>query len=288
VKSQYTYVVIRYVHDRAAGESLNVGVLLYSAAARYVAVQVEPRFERLSRAFAGFDGDSYRSTLHRLSEAVRAMRTTLNSGTLVFDEPLRDATEVLKDIWPDAGLGFHAGAMMSGVTSDPLPRVLSELFARMVSSQIPGRADAERRSDEEVWAGVYQTAMRRERISHHLTPRTFEAPEFEIRFDHTFQNKLWHVVQPVTMDFVRADSLQEKATRWLGNATALKGHPRLGKLYVLLGEPRLEVHRSAYDKAKNLLHKMPVKHEIVEEREADSFARELADYMRQHGIISDE
>jgi hypothetical protein len=90
------------------------------------------------------------------------------------------------------------------------------------------------------------------------------------------------------MDFVKAESLQEKATKWLGNATALKGHPQLAKLYLLLGEPRLESHRQAYDKAKNLLHKMEINHEIVEEREAEAFAHELAVFMKEHGIGADE
>jgi hypothetical protein len=121
-----------------------------------------------------------------------------------------------------------------------------------------------------------------------LVPKSFAGPEFEIKFDHAFQNRRWHAVQPITMDFVKAESLQEKATKWLGNATALKGHPQLAKLYLLLGEPRLESHRQAYDKAKNLLHKMEINHEIVEEREAEAFAHELAVFMKEHGIGADE
>jgi hypothetical protein len=49
----------------------------------------------------------------------------------------------------------------------------------------------------------------------------------------------------------------------------------------------LEAHRAAYVKAKNLLHKIPVPHELVEENDAEEFARKLAAYMREHGVIGD-
>ena len=57
------------------------------------------------------------------------------------------------------------------------------------------------------------------------------------------------------------------------------------RLYLLLGPTHLEANRAAYVKAKNLLHKIPVPHELIEEDAAEDFARELADYMRRYGII---
>jgi hypothetical protein len=88
------------------------------------------------------------------------------------------------------------------------------------------------------------------------------------------------------LDYVRGESIQTKAARWLGNAVALEGHPELGKLYLLLGPPQLEENRASYVRAKNLLHKMPVEHELVEEKDADEFARGLADYLRAHGVVA--
>src|SRR5438132_1459647 len=63
----------------------------------------------------------------------------------------------------------------------------------------------------------------------------------------------------------------------------LRGGPM--RLYLLLGPTHLEANRAAYVKAKNLLHKIPVPHELIEEDAAEDFARELADYMRRYGII---
>lgn len=282
----YTYSVIRYVHDRAAAESLNVGVIVFAPEASYIGIEVEGKFERLSRAFSGFDGDTYRHTLNHLCESVKRLRSRLGEFRELHEPPV-DAPSLLRHIWPDVGLSFTSGPVLAGIADEPLEQVTAELFRRMVTSQSTSRGEAERRSDDEVWA-IYQAPLRKVRVSTHLVPKVFTRPEFEIKFEHAFQNRLWHAVQPVTMDFVRAESLQEKATRWLGAATALEGHPQLAKIYLLLGEPSRESHRSAYEKAKNLLHKMPLKHEIIEERDADAFAAELASYMKQHGILIDK
>jgi len=285
-KVPYTFAVIRYVHDRAAGEVLNIGVLVYAPSAQFMSVRVEPRFERLSRAFGGFDGDSYRRTLKRLDDSIQLLQKRWDLLPELRELP-KDAGGLLRLIWPDADLSLEAGSVLAGVASEPLAHVVDELFARMVSSQAPGRGEAERRTDEEVWT-VYQRPLRDRKISHFLAPKTFTAPEFEIKFAHAFQNNLWHVVQPVTMDFVRAESLQEKATHWLGSAAALQGHPQLAKLYLLLGQPQVESHRGAYIKAKNLLHKMPVAHMLIEENEAAAFADDLAAFMREHGIVTND
>ena len=73
-KVPYTFAVIRYVHDRAAGEVLNIGVLVYAPSAHFIGVRAEPRFERLSRAFERFDGDGYRRTLRRLDNSVERLQ----------------------------------------------------------------------------------------------------------------------------------------------------------------------------------------------------------------------
>lgn len=61
----------------------------------------------------------------------------------------------------------------------------------------------------------------------------------------------------------------------------------MSRLSILLGRPQNEAYQKHYIKAKNILHKIPVEHELVEEEEADDFAKDLADYMRSHGLMDD-
>ncbi len=283
----YTYQAVRYVHDPAAGEALNVGVVVYARdVAPHVFVRFEHRYERLSAVFASFDGDHYRQTLRSFEAAVDSLRGQWADATTIpglADLPA-DAGAMVSRLWPDQGLSYQTGPLMAGITDDPVA-ALDALFQRLVLSQAPAPRP-ERRSDEDVWQN-YQPRLARHAIVRVLKPKLFQMPDFEIEFPHAFRNERWHALQPLSLDYQRRDTIQAAATRWLGNAVALQANPEMGKLYVLLGQPRLDAHRPAYTKAKNLLHKMPIEHELVEEDEAEEFARELEVEMRRHGLIED-
>src|SRR5438552_17908486 len=70
MKVPYTFSVIRYVHDPIAGESLNVGVLLFSGEAAILDVMLEYRYERSSATFARFDGERFKQVLCYFEAAV--------------------------------------------------------------------------------------------------------------------------------------------------------------------------------------------------------------------------
>lgn len=127
----------------------------------------------------------------------------------------------------------------------------------------------------------------RERVTKKLRPWTLETELVTLKFQHAFKNERWHVLEPVTLDYVSAGSIQRRATSLLGNVDAMSDYRELNKLSILLGRPQNERYQNEYVKAKNILHKMPVEHELVEEDEAEDFAKELAAYMRLHGLIED-
>lgn len=285
----YTYCLVRYVHDPAADERLNIGVLLYapdqSPNRPFLAARVERRYERLSKIFVDFDGDHYRRTLSQFEAAVERLHEHLTGGLYAMWDSPRDAGAVGALIWPDGDLSFQIGPVLAGVAPDPA-QALDAIYRRMVTSQHE-KPETIRRSDDDVWA-VYQRPLYQESIGRILKPKTFETDLIELEFQHTFKNSRYQALLPVSMDYVRVENIRDKASRWLGNTIALKDNPDLAKLYVLLGPPHLESHRNAYIKAKNLLHRMPIDHEFIEEDEAEEFAFYLHDYMREHGVLLEE
>lgn len=278
----YTYCIVRYVHDPTAGEALNIGVLLYAPSVPYVAARLDHRYARLSETFAEFDGESFRRTLQGLHAAIKQFKERWSGSFPALRDLPPDAGTLGTQIWPDADLSFRFGPTLAGVSRD-LEETLQHLFVRFVTSQ-HAQPREERRSDRDVWA-VYQRPLSLKAVKAALQPKTIKTPEFEMEFDHAFKNGRWHVLQPISMDYVKAETIQSKASRWLGNAMALHGHPDLEKLYLLLGRPRLASQRQAYERAKALLNKIPVAHEIIEETEAEAFAERIAGYMSAHGII---
>jgi hypothetical protein len=84
------------------------------------------------------------------------------------------------------------------------------------------------------------------------------------------------------LDLVEADSILDKANRWLGRATNLKDSEEPFRLWILLGEPRIEKLKPVYAKALNILNKMPVKKDFVTEQEAAKFSQDIAKEMAAH------
>lgn len=277
----YTYSVVRYVHDPAAGEMLNVGIVLCAPAEHFFEARFEYRFERLSDAFTDFNGEHYRRVLRQIGTAIAEIRELSRGSLFNINEPPADVSRLASLVMPDSDLSIQFSLMLAGVTDD-LEAELEAIFERMVLSQYP-RQRVDKRSDEEVWS-IYQRPLIEHRVKKYLRPKQFRSTDYELRFEHAFKNDNWHVLQPTSMDYARPESIQIKATRVLGTATALSGNPELAKLYLLMGRPQERKYMAQYIKAKNLLHKMPINHEIIEEDEAEEFARELESYMREHGV----
>jgi hypothetical protein len=286
-KIPYTSCVLRYVHDPVAKESLNIGVMVYAPGLDYLQVLVEPHYARLSQAFSGFDGEHYRRVVRNFRAALETIKDEFaqeKRGLFTIETPQdRDAAAVARMIWPDQGLSFRVDSAGSGLTENP-DRTLERLFALLVSSQYLEERE-ERRSDDDVWSGAFRRPLAERDISRVLETKTVKTPDAEFEFPHAFKNGAWHILQPISMDFVRREQLQRKANYWLGNAFVLRESSEIAKLYILLGAPTHPEHRDAYEKAKRLLERMPVNHELVEEDRAADFADWLATYMREHGVV---
>lgn len=276
-REPYTFQVIKYSHDPTAGEVLNIGVILYCPELEFLEIKAEHKFERLSQTFAGFDGEGYRYVLRRFETLVDRLKENY-SQTLITTKP-QDINQITAEIWPDADLSIKLGPVLAGVTDDP-EEALSEIFERMVLSQYT-KEERPRRSEEEVWA-VYKKPLLQRQVASVLMPTSITTPDFHIDFEHVYKNERLHVLQPLSFDVMRSDTVQRKAASWLGNATALQDRPELGTLFLLLGRPQLASLRTAYEKAKRLLRRMPLQHQIVEEDEAESFAEEFMNFVRKH------
>lgn len=277
----FSFAVVRYVHDQGTGESLNVGVVLFAARGAFLAARVDIHFERLSTTFCGFSGEHYRRVRAEFLQELAVLSREMGSRRLL-DRGERDAASVLGIVWPDRDLSFSLGPVRSGVTSDP-ERELDLLFERMVRSQAVVKHDHDHRDDEDVWRAYRHTLPLPVRAA--LRPKKFVTAEVNVEFERSFKNERWHAIEPISFDYKRDDTIQRRATEWVGLAAGLEQAKDLAKIYFLLGAPQEGTHKKAYEKAKNLLRKVRVRHEIVEEDEAADFASNLESYMRRHGVI---
>jgi len=279
----YTYCLVKYLHDPSVGEMLNIGVLLCAPAVPFVRAKFNLHYERLSSAFVHFDGEHYRQIIGGIERRVQKLEPRRDESKLFpLSEDPQTVEDVISFVAPDRALSIQFGPMLAGVTDEPEAE-LDHIYEQSVLAQYPQK-ERKGRNDDEVWH-QYRKSLQAKRVDKYLEPKIFVSESYEFRFDHAFKNERWHVLKPVTMDYATAETMQNRATRVLGEASALDGNTELGTYYILLGEPQDESHKSAYIKAKNLLNKIRVKKEIVEEDAAQHFADELANYMEEHGLI---
>lgn len=284
----YTYTILRYVHDPAAGEAVNIGLLFYAPEARYVRFLHETRYGHLSKLFSGFQFEEYNKFLTWFSAAVERFQASLNQSQaqlFTLDDLPADAGVFARHLVPDQGLSFQFGTTGAGLTRR-VNATTESLFHRFVTSQRPGDATRKRRDDDDVWA-AYQGIFQRHAITRVLHPHTVNTSGFEIPFEHAFQNEKWHAIKPMSFDYQESSTIRERAAQWMGYGVALQENPEFSKLYLILGKPGLAAHVRDYIRAKTYLSKMPIDPEIIEEDGVEDFARDLAAYMRKHGILRD-
>ncbi|MBK9162894.1 MAG: DUF3037 domain-containing protein [Acidobacteria bacterium] len=116
-KIPYTYCLIKYMHDPKVGEMLNIGVLLSSPAASFIGIRMNRHYERLSKTFAGFDGERYRGITDGIESAVQRLqpRTDVSELFQVSDK-IATVEDVINIISPDRGLSIQFGPILAGLT----------------------------------------------------------------------------------------------------------------------------------------------------------------------------
>src|SRR5262245_2487031 len=112
----YSYVVLRYVPDQGAGESLNIGVVVYSEPASFLNAKIDSHYERLSRTFGKFDGVSYRRAVANLLQAFRGAERSLSDKPLLADDS--SLTNWLQTLMPDVGGSLCFTPPRHGIAED--------------------------------------------------------------------------------------------------------------------------------------------------------------------------
>src|SRR5258708_27891035 len=165
-KIPYTYCLVKYVHNPAAGEMLNVGVLMCAPSVSFVGAKFNPYYERLSKTFVDFDGEHYREIVGNIEYAVQNLQDRHGSPTLfLMEKELETVEDVIKCIMPDRGLSIQFGGMLAGITDNPDDE-LSHIFNQSVISQYP-HSNRRDRDDYDVWQ-VFRRSLSEKRIDRYL------------------------------------------------------------------------------------------------------------------------
>ena len=278
MKTQYSFTIVRYVHDVVGGEFVNVGVVLYAPDQDYVDAMCTKKYGRLSNLFIDVDGAQFRSLMHFLEVRIDEARQSLQNE-LQFDGKPKDVSEIVARIIPKDDSSFQFSTSGSGLTADP-QRTVEELFERYVE-RYAQRREIVTRDDQEIWK-TFKAPLEQKRVVKFFHPHQIVARDYDYEFEHACKNSQWHVLEPVSFDLESSGSIKDKAARWLGRSVALQTSREQFKLFLLLGKPRSEQLLQAYTNAENILNRIPVDKVLVREEEADSFASSVESDIARH------
>ncbi len=260
-----------------SGEFVNVGVALYSPQARYLSAVCRTTHGRLSRMFPGFNPEHFKSLMRYIQSSFEERGTQLANELPLSTAP--GVLEVAHLILPKDDSSLQWSPAGSGITDDP-SQTLERLFDRLVSRyedaySVPGR------SDEDVWRH-FKRDLEERHVMQHLQPKKITVEDDEIEFLHTWKNGRWNCLEPLSFDLASADSIKDKAHRWLGHLSSVKESPDPFKVYLLVGAPKQEVLQTAFESAVSILKKIPVQSEVVLESDARNLASRIEAEISAH------
>lgn len=273
----YTYSVLRYVHDVLTGEFVNVGVALYSPEARYASALCRTTYARLSSVFPGLNAEHFKSLMRHIEAQFEEYGQRL-ATQLPFDSP-QTIGQIAEGVLPHDDSSLQWSPVGSGVAKD-VSRALEELYERMVT-KYDDKPTSPVRSDEEVWRH-FKHDLEARRVLQHFQPKRIAVQDDEIEFQYSWKNGKWHCLEPISFDLAGAESIRDKAHRWLGQLASVQGAREDFKVYLLVGAPREQKLRPAFDRAISILKKIPTDKEIILERDASRLASRIAKEVVEH------
>jgi len=280
MKSAYTYTVLRYIHDTATGEFVNVGVALYAPDLGYTGALCRLTYGRLTKFFPGMHGEWFKSLMRYVQTTFETLGDKLNEELPLEGRPA-NVMQIAVKVIPKDDSSLQWAPMGSGITENP-SAALEKIYVRMVETydREPNQGG---RNEEVIWR-KYRKDLEERHVLSHLSPKLIvsRSHDDEFEFQHSWKNQQWHCIEPVSFDLQEADSIKAKALRWLGQISSIQDSEEPFKTYFLLGEPQLERMKSAFVKAQNILNKISGQKEFIREEESAQFAERFAADIQKH------
>lgn len=277
MKTTYSTITLRYLHDVVTGEFANIGVVLYAPEQRYLEARFTTSYQRLNAIFLKIDHLHYRALMRYLANRFDEIAAEIRNDLQV--PPVTALKEIVRQVLPPDDRSLQWSEQGGGFTEDPA-KSMDELFKRLVERYVAG-AEQVSRNDEDI-AKPFKARLGK--AAEKLAEKCIETKDYRYDFRFAWKNDIWHLYEPVSFDLVDPGSIREKANKWLGRGVALHDANEKFKIHFLLGEPRQEETKKAFENAIHLLGKIPGHKQLVRENELEHFAAHVADEIGSHEL----
>ena len=130
-RDSYTYSMLKYVHDAATGEFVNVGVALYCQKKNYFNVILRTTVGRVAGLFPDVRADAFMVLMEGLSKRFKDLNEAYSSP-IGFCGRRDNLEEILKSVTPKDDSAIVWSKASFGLTDHP-QKTLEKLYSRYVS-----------------------------------------------------------------------------------------------------------------------------------------------------------
>jgi len=264
----YEFALIRYVHNAASGECVNVGLAMLVSQTRRLRVQFNTRYGRIGQFFQdSFDGNHYRNVVRNLTDKFDELSEAFRSEGGMFPT-IQDLPEnlggLMSLVLPEDSTTFRSGPMCGGVIDDSDAR-FDELFRQFVTRH--ERPIRQGRQESQIWSDFERTVSDRSPGTT-LQPRKLGTVDYAYEFQGSYVNGTINVVEPISFDLLSGSSIVEKANGWVGRLVALRRGVDFAFNAILAPPPEKKL-RVDFDRARRLLAAQDnlVQHLVIEGEE---------------------
>jgi hypothetical protein len=277
-KHQYSYIVLRYVHDVVTSEFINVGVVMYVPSQSRVMAKTRHTIARLRGVFPDLDRPAFTMMMAGVRRGFRRVaKHKLKTPLFNWQETL---PSIVREAVPVDDSSLQWSPLGTGLTDNP-QLTFANLYERFVSRY--DTSAKHRRTDDEVWRPVLMK-LEEKHLARHLTEKVIAGSVDDVTFKHAWKNGMWNVYEPVSFDLADEDGIKRKAREWRGHLAAVvdDGQVEPFKPHFLVGAPTDTRLTGAYQTAKEILRRAPNSPEIFEEGQIDELVAQIEDEMRTH------
>lgn len=277
IMSEYSFTVLRYVHDITTGEFINIGVAIFSKEHRVTAIKCRKNYGRLYKAFHGVNKNHLRIMTRDIERQFEKVAYSLSSE-LQFEE-YTNVKSIAYKVLPEDDSSLQWSPIGTGITATPIA-TLDKLFQRMVM-RYEEQPSKERHSEVDIWRNFRRDLDARQ-VNIKLEEKTISSLYDDVSFQYTWKNGVIHCFEPVSFDLASADGIREKAHKWVGRLTGIQSSREPFKVYLLVGRPQENDLERAYEKALGILKMSPVPIEVFEETQSAEFAQLVKSKIEKH------
>jgi hypothetical protein len=263
--TRYQYALVKYVHNAASGECVNVGVILFAPEQKRIIVEFNQRYSRISTFFQGaFNGGHYRSMVRHLDREFKSQERKLEGDNGYFGtvrETPNGLEIILRSVLPEDSTTFQWGPVYGGIVEDVEKRFRS-LFEEFIIRH-ETKSVRESREEYQIWSD-FEERLSHRALSRAVHPLKIETREYQYEFKGSFTNGKLNVLEPVSFDLIDRKSIIEKANTWVGRLATL-GRKTDFMFNGILAPPSFQGRITEFDRAIGILRSQEnVKRLIVE------------------------